>query len=129
MIRQILSILTPADRILIGCLVALIFLSSIALHNLSPKGRWVRIRIHNQTYYQFPLSEDRRVVIKEGGVFMVVVIRGERAWVEKSNCPRQICVHSGKIGQVGQSIVCVPNRVVVSIEGSSGEGLLDAVTQ
>lgn len=44
-----------------------------------------------------------------------------------SDCKNQICVEDGKISRTNQSIVCLPNKVVVEITG--GEEEFDAVAQ
>ena len=36
-----------------------------------------------------------------------------------SDCPTQECVHTGKITRSGQSIVCLPARIVVQLEGGA----------
>ena len=41
--------------------------------------------------------------------------------VESASCPDQICVRSGFISRAGQSIVCVPNEVVISLGSGTGE--------
>lgn len=38
--------------------------------------------------------------------------------VHASNCPTQDCVHTGSITQAGQSIVCLPARMIIQLEGS-----------
>ena len=48
--------------------------------------------------------------------------------VAESDCPTQDCVHTGTITRSGQSIVCLPARLVIELEGSSGpEDGLDLV--
>lgn len=44
--------------------------------------------------------------------------------VVESDCPTQDCVHTGEIGRVGQSIVCLPARIIIQLEGEavSGDG-------
>ena len=37
--------------------------------------------------------------------------------VEEADCPTQDCVHTGHISRSGQSIVCLPARVIVRLEG------------
>ena len=39
--------------------------------------------------------------------------------VKESTCPHQYCVHAGWISQQGQSIICVPYELIISIEGYS----------
>ena len=39
-----------------------------------------------------------------------------------SDCRNQICVESGAISQTKDTIVCLPNKVVIEITGGSGDG-------
>lgn len=49
--------------------------------------------------------------------------------VARSDCPTQDCVHTGTITRSGQSIVCLPARVIIRLEGGAADpGNVDAVT-
>lgn len=48
-----------------------------------------------------------------------VEVQGKRIRIIQSPCPDQICVRQGWISSPGQSIVCVPGRIVIYIEGES----------
>ena len=37
--------------------------------------------------------------------------------VEEADCPTQDCVHTGTITRAGQSIVCLPARIIIRLEG------------
>ena len=39
--------------------------------------------------------------------------------VTQSDCPTQDCVHTGQISKAGQSIVCLPARIVITLVGTS----------
>lgn len=41
--------------------------------------------------------------------------------VEHADCPTQDCVHTGTIHREGQSIVCLPARIVIRLEGGNGD--------
>ena len=41
-----------------------------------------------------------------------------------ADCPDQICVKTGSISRSGQSIVCAPNRVVVTVTGEDKDAQL-----
>lgn len=41
--------------------------------------------------------------------------------VTQSNCPTQDCVHTGQISRAGQSIVCLPARIVITLVGASAD--------
>lgn len=48
--------------------------------------------------------------------------------VAASDCPTQDCVHTGIIARSGQSIVCLPARIIIRLEGGTAEnGGVDAV--
>ena len=39
--------------------------------------------------------------------------------VEEADCPTQDCVHTGTITRTGQSIVCLPARIIIRLEGGT----------
>lgn len=45
----------------------------------------------------------------------ILVISDGKADMESADCPNQICVHHGAISHTGETIVCLPNRVVIEI--------------
>ena len=55
--------------------------------------------------------------ISSNGYTLHVVLTAEDVWVEESDCPTQDCVHTGHISRSGQSIVCLPARVIITLEG------------
>ena len=54
-----------------------------------------------------------------------VVVEAGSLWVEEADCPDKICEKTGKISRAGQTIVCLPNKVIVRI---LGKGEVEAVT-
>lgn len=64
-----------------------------------------------------PSAGDRRLVVVGAQGDVVVRIEGGEAWVERADCPDQVCVHTGRIA--GGAIVCAPNGIVVR---SAGDG-------
>ena len=67
---------------------------------------------------ELSLGTDTEVVI--GGDYEnVVTIKDGKAAITRSDCPVTDCVHSGWIHEAGRSIVCLPNRVELRIEGVS----------
>ena len=48
--------------------------------------------------------------------------------VARSDCPTQDCVHTGTISRSGQSIVCLPARIIIRLEGGTPDpDAVDAV--
>lgn len=46
----------------------------------------------------------------------VLEIKNNKVRVRNSNCPEQICVRTGFISKPGQSIICLPHKLIVEIE-------------
>ena len=51
----------------------------------------------------------------------------------EADCPDKICVNTGKISKIGETIVCLPHRVVVEIQGevsqSDSDDSIDSVVK
>lgn len=67
---------------------------------------------------ELPLDVDTEFVVK-GAYTNKIVIKDGLASIAESDCPGNDCVHSGVIHEAGRSIVCLPNRVELRIEGAS----------
>lgn len=59
----------------------------------------------------------------------VIEVRGGKARILESPCPRKICRHQGAVSSFGGALVCIPNRVTVTVEvrGTAERGV-DGVT-
>ena len=64
------------------------------------------------------LDKDETFVL-EGEYQNVVTIKDGKIGITESNCPGTDCVHSGLVGTVGRSIVCLPNKVEIRITGEA----------
>ena len=56
---------------------------------------------------------------------MDVVIENGKVRVENSVCPSGSCEHSAAVSKKGESIICLPNKILIQI---SGEGETDAIS-
>ena len=77
---------------------------------------------------EYQLDQDRTIEIGSGNV---CEIKNGKVYMVSADCPDQLCVRSAPISRTGECIVCLPNRVILTIESKEGatstEGL-DAVT-
>lgn len=90
------------------------------------EGGWVVVTVDGTEVGRYALEEERTVTIGEED-YNVLEITGGRAAVTEANCGDHTCVHTGWISREGETIVCLPHRLVVRIEGTSGG--LDAVAR
>ena len=63
----------------------------------------------------YPLNKDG-VFSLNGGTNTLVIENGE-AWVSEANCPDKVCMGMGKISKNGEFIACLPNQVIIVVEG------------
>ncbi len=64
------------------------------------------------------LDGDKTVTI-DGTYHLTLRFTHNGAQVISSDCPTQDCVRTGHVERVGQSIICLPEQVVVKLEGQS----------
>jgi hypothetical protein len=120
------KVLKAGDFFIIIVAVALIVILFTKFFFSRPVEQQVKITGRSsQEYYE--LNEDR-VVEVEGplGITKVIIEDGE-VWVENSPCREKICMRMGRIKRTGDQLICIPNRVVVEIEGDIA--YIDAVSR
>ena len=77
---------------------------------------------------RLPLSEPGEYRISDGDSYNVIEIAEGGVRMKEADCPDQICVSRGLIQKSGQSIVCLPHRLVIRLE-QLGDQELDAVVE
>ena len=110
-----------ADIILLILIIAAGLIISFGPLAKEAGGTDVRVTLNGETYGIYSLFEDQTIEIESDGHRNVIIIEDGTVRIESSTCKNQICVDHGKISLIGDSIVCLPNRVVVEIEGKGGD--------
>lgn len=104
------------------------FLGLFSITKILPKNEIVTIDVDGKTAYVLPLCGDRTVTVEGPQGKSIVEIRGKMVRISDSPCPNKLCVRQG--WTASGAIVCVPNRVVVTISGYVNDhGGIDAVTR
>jgi hypothetical protein len=82
------------------------------------EGSRVLITCGDELCFTAPLDQPRTLAIDGplGQTKLVIDERGAR--IVESPCPRKICVSAKHTGDL---LACVPNRILVHIDGSSGK--------
>ncbi len=113
------------DIVVIGFVLMLAVLTGILcwIKTGSQKGTTAIIYKNGEKVQELSLKENTEVLITNDYTNRMEIKDGKVA-ITKSDCPGEDCVHSGWISESGRSIVCLPNRVEIRIEG---EGEVDFV--
>lgn len=105
---------------------ALVCVSAIFVYSARPENRVVTVRSDTAL---LRYSEDSGDIVNAEGPLGIttVEVRGGRARILSSPCANQSCVRQGEVALPGQFAACLPNHVMVAIEGS--DAALDAVVR
>ena len=81
-------------------------------------AREVVVYVGDQEYARYDLQKALETEI-EGirGGSNHLEIRNGKARVTEATCPDHICMRQGEISEIGQVLVCMPNQVIIAIEG------------
>lgn len=118
--------LKKKDWILIAVILCAAGLTVLVHKSVGGAGaNRVIVKIEGAIQGTYSLSEDREVEINGGT--NILQIRNGQASMTEADCPDQLCVHQRPVSLNHESIICLPNKVVVEVEsGASRE--FDAVT-
>ncbi|MBE6914312.1 MAG: NusG domain II-containing protein [Ruminococcaceae bacterium] len=121
---------TKNDILLIGALLLLALAAWGGLSLSRKAGGEAVIVVNGETYASLPLKTDAQMVLSPGNGFdaacdhtNTVIIRDGRVCVVDANCRDHICENRGWIEFDGESIVCLPHRLVVSVSGGEARGV------
>lgn len=85
-----------------------------------PRGDAADARVHitaeGTEYAVIPLDEDRTINVPGPLGTTVVEIRDDRVRVPDSPCPNKVCVSQGWVERPGETIVCLPNRISITVK-------------
>ncbi len=104
--------LKKGDFVVLGVTAAAILLSAAVWFFPRNTGKTVTVRAENKVVYSAPLGKDATVKL-DGNT---IVVKNGKAYVSWANCRNQICVHHAPICRAGDTILCLPHRVSVTVE-------------
>lgn len=82
-------------------------------------GDSVSVTVDGKLFGRYSLHEDAEITIPSAdGHFNKLVISNGSARIESADCPDKLCVKRGFVKNAGQTVICLPHRVVVTIEGT-----------
>ncbi len=119
------------DSILILALLLLAGLLALLLRGReNPAGGSVVVTVDQEEYGRYDLTRDQEIEIRTARGTNVLVIEGGQACIREADCPDRYCVRQGSISRQGESLICLPHRLVVEVEGNSArKDVPDAVAR
>lgn len=75
------------------------------------------------TEWVYPIDEDRSVTVPGPHGDTVVEVKDGMVRFKESPCPDHVCMLRGWMKNAGEWEACLPNEVMVSIEGGNDDGI------
>ncbi len=103
--------------LLIACIAGVILL--FTQKTVSDGGVAV-VTIDGAEYAQFSLDENvvEKIELPDGS-YNILEIKDGKADITEASCPDGICVNHRKISKTNQTIVCLPNKVIITIQNGA----------
>ena len=102
---------------LVICIALIVLLGCVVFPE---GGKSASIYVDGVLYKKIPLDENSTIVVKSDYGENTVAVKDGKVYIEDSDCKNTLC-RKNSISKTGQSIVCLPNRLSIIIEGNNKE--------
>ncbi|MGN0775499.1 MAG: NusG domain II-containing protein [Candidatus Ventricola sp.] len=106
-------------------IIALALLAAGALYlvsqvSLGAQASVVVVTVDGEEVLRRPLAmEDRYEIAQDDGSLNVIRVEDGAVYMEEANCRDGLCIRQGKMRNGAKTIVCLPHKVVVQLEGDA----------
>ena len=109
------------DALVIAAILILSLVCLLIINLTRTEGTVAVVEIDGVAVTKYRLTENGEYPLNGGT--NVLVIEDGAAYLNYSNCPDHTCERTGKIRYTGQTIVCLPNKLSITIKGSADDGV------
>ena len=78
-------------------------------------GNKIKVTLNGKEYATYSLQKNAEYVIKTQQGENTLVINDNSAYFKNSNCYDKTCESMGEIKELGESVVCLPHRLVAEV--------------
>ncbi len=118
-----------ADLIIIVSVAVIVGVLSFFLYYVnSGSGNTVTVEKNGEIIQTLSLDEDFEKQYDFDGETNTLIIKDGKAMVTEANCPDGICANHKPISRAGESIICLPHKLVITVSNDKTEdNEIDAV--
>lgn len=115
------------DILLIVVILAVAGLAFLLHEVIGAKGaNCVTVKVNGMLEGVYSLAQDQEIEINGGS--NILVIKNGKADMIEADCPDKLCVKQKAVSKNHESIICLPNKVIVEVDSSENSDF-DAVTK
>ena len=104
--------------LIVSVLLAAILLFAVISFG-TKKGGYAVVTVDGETFGEFSLEKDCEIRIGNEENGNTLVIKNGSAKIEHATCPDKLCERQGAIRYDKQTIVCLPNKTVVTVKSDN----------
>lgn len=122
--------MTKGDKVLIFVVVLLTILSLgfIKRQAFSNQSKFISIQVDGKEVKKIIFDEEiigKTIPINSEYGYNLIEIGDEEVRVIEADCPDKVDVRQGYISKIGETIVCLPNKMIVEIKGMDKDQEID----
>ena len=102
------------DFLIIGIVIAFCIILTFIISICKEEGKYAIVTIDDEVYEEYSLDEDIEVHLPTDNT---LVIKDKYVYISESTCKDKVCINHGKINSVGETIICLPHKLVIEIGG------------
>lgn len=127
-------ILTKGDKLLIVFIVLISFslMGYFKMQAFSDDDKYVSIQVNGEEIKRFIFDSKligQTIPIETKYGYNLIEIGDEKVRVIEADCPDKIDVKQGYISNIGETIVCLPNRLIIEIKGIDSNMEVDIIVR
>lgn len=120
-----LKIFKKADAFLAAALI-IAGLASLLVLRRGDGSDSITVTVSGEVYGVYSLKKDETITVTTDYGTNVITVENGKAYVSESDCAGHDCMNFAPIDAPGETIMCLPHRLIVSIGGEVEEEV-DAV--
>ncbi|NVM04633.1 MAG: NusG domain II-containing protein [Candidatus Helarchaeota archaeon] len=107
------------DFALVVLLIVSGLFSSYYMYGNDNKDKKIIVELSGKVYGVYNLNSNRIIDLKGPQSRVKINIENGYVFVSESGCPQKICKRMGRKNRINELIVCIPNRLIIRIEGKT----------
>lgn len=116
------------DWLLFGGVILFAGIVLLGYRIFTTEGTYVEVVKEGVVTERYALVTETEVTITTPYGVNILQIKDGYASVIDADCPDKLCVKQSRISKNGESLICLPHKLVIQITGSDERNAVDAVT-
>lgn len=108
------------DMIIFAFVLLLLCIFLPLKYLMSEKGERVMVYVDTDLVSVYDINDNiHEKIMGTDNISLELVIEDNTVYVRNSNCPDALCERQGIIGKANESIICLPGKIVISIDSDT----------